>query len=252
MSIFKTYKEAVLANGSTKGVYINLMTGWFQLDISHPGSWVECNPVNYLESLESFLASGKRLVDGDLTTYLNGAVKSVENPKIMNTFADSQNQRYVLQAAADQVETPKKKEAFDAIDTTPRQVESLGNAGWNGEGLPPIGERFCVDDYDTVMLCKYSSEYVVVGEMTGEQYPEGVEVVIDLKQTPNRKFCKPESQAEREERERLEAAYDLYCASVNAIALPVMPYNVFITSTFQVASMLAIVDKTGYRKECKQ
>lgn len=273
MGIYKTYREAVVENGGTKGVYKTGSKGGGHPDyrgcfrIDEPAllgntTWVECNPADYLETLGSFLASGKRLVRGDLVIYLNGDVKPVENSKIMNLPVDSQEQRFVLQAAADQIATSEEKEGadnipnqitidainslnekesycstsdlFDAIDTTPQQVESLAKPEWkNGDSVV-----FGKDDRSGVYIAydAYNEGHVV--------YSGG-----DYFYVLSGDFSQPETPAKREKRERLEAAYDLYCASVNAIALPVMPYNVFITSTFQVASMLAIVDKTGYRKQ---
>lgn len=233
MGIYNTYKEAVLANGSTNGVYTD---GERFLTNGSEGAYYDtgpCNPAAFLETLESFLASGKRLVSGDLITYLNGAVKSVENPKIMNTLADSQNQRYVLQAAADQVETPEEKEAFDAIDTTPQQVESLGKPEWkNGDSVV-----FGKDDRSGVYIAydAYNEGHVI--------YSGG-----DYFYVLSGDFSKPDTPAEREERERLEAAYYLYCKC--GIQHETVSFEKFKDGDDCYPGVwLGIVDETGYRKD---
>lgn len=277
MSVFKTYKESVLANGSTKGVMFarNCLTGEeffrsrvdFDYELQCPNLdgafWLECNPADHLESLESFLTSGKRLASGDLITYLNGAVKSVENPKIMNTCADSQNQRYVLQAAADHVETPEEREEFDRlarehdneanqaremdIDTTPQQVESL-----SGSEKPNISEWQNGDEcvWGSGLLAK------IVGPMPSHPSRVVVEVKDALgahvKVARINDLQKPETPAEREQRERLEAGYDLYEDAQQAIGcIGYDDFDLFKKSEVQVKFWLAIVDKTGHRKESK-
>ena len=62
------------------------------------------------------------------------------------------------------------------------------------------------------------------------------------------KLSKPETEAERKERERLEAAYDLYCIYKNAIDMPKISFNSFICAEQKnMNAWLAIVDKTNYR-----
>lgn len=123
MGIYNTYKEAVLANGSTKGVMFarNCLTGEeffqsridFDYELQCPNLdgalWVECNPANYLETLESFLASGRRLKYGDLYVELHGVVAKVLSETDANTKSSRDHKRYILQAAADEHNDPIKE-----------------------------------------------------------------------------------------------------------------------------------------------
>ncbi len=60
---------------------------------------------------------------------------------------------------------------------------------------------------------------------------------------------KPETEAERVEGERLEAAYDLYLTHEDYIDNPVCSLSIFSESNEPKNKWLAIVDKTNYRKE---
>lgn len=284
--VFDTYKEAVISNGTTKCVYKNEITGEFcHLTQGCPIiniCWVECNPADHLESLESFLTSGNRLVSGDLITYLNGAVKSVENPKIMNTFADSQNQRYVLQAAADHVETPEEREEFDRlarehdneanqaremdIDTTPQQVESLSNPSeipdsseWDGEGLPPAGTECEFKEKSNAYseAYKHWSKCKILAYNKAKNPSDELQIIIRdnngdaaiIYSCDGPLFRKPETPAEREQRERLEAARELYLSANKAMqGTDIVNHYNFDQSE---CVWLALVDKTDYRKEAK-
>lgn len=59
---------------------------------------------------------------------------------------------------------------------------------------------------------------------------------------------KPETEAERDERERLEAAYDLYLTRHVSMPAP-YHYDEFLKNKRTLDGFLAIVDKTGYRKD---
>lgn len=245
MSVFKTYKEAVIANGSVKGIFTDGNRFYTDGTDLKYCNIKPCNPADYLETLADFLAGGKWLVDGDYFVTAGNNVVSVGQNSVSASLVNKpgktqDNHIYVVKAAAYEIETLEEKEAFDAIDTTPQQVESLAKAEWQPEVGEKVSTTYEVGEVKAIMMQAHSHvDYVV-------QFDDDWNIfTLD-------ELSKPETPAEREQRERLEAGYDLYCASVNAIALPVMPYNVFITSTFQVASMLAIVDKTGYRNESKK
>ena len=63
-------------------------------------------------------------------------------------------------------------------------------------------------------------------------------------------LSKPETEAERAERERLEAAYDLYCEFTNSNQEDATCMSMYGFKMSQVQrKWLAIVDKTNYRKE---
>ena len=59
---------------------------------------------------------------------------------------------------------------------------------------------------------------------------------------------RPESPEDKEERERMESAYDLYCEWCVAMGYPKFSFNEFKNSEKDRAGMLAVVDKTKYRK----
>ncbi|QGF20996.1 hypothetical protein PP409_gp05 [Vibrio phage Seahorse] len=138
-----------------------------------------------------------------------------------------------------QTELPQDREALDMIDTTSKQVENLANnsespnsSEWKngdecvirGESLIYIGESVeadihCVQEPGT---CLYRNAHISV-------------------------IKKPESPEEKVERERLEAAYDLYCEC--GVQYETLQFDTFKEECGDV--WLAIVDKTGYRKESK-
>ncbi|KDC46012.1 hypothetical protein, partial [Pseudoalteromonas fuliginea] len=123
-----------------------------------------------------------------------------------------------------------------------------GEIEWNGEGLPPVGAIYTVDpNHDVELLCKYSSKYVVVGEMLSKETYKGMEVVIDTMEQRNRVFRKPETPQQREDRERLEAAYDLYCHALDKKTT----FDSFCNFGPLKDIYTKIVDKTNYRKGVK-
>lgn len=64
------------------------------------------------------------------------------------------------------------------------------------------------------------------------------------------RFRKPETPEQKAERERLEAAYDLYLTRLS-ISDEYTPYayDEFLNEKNTKLGFLAIVDKTGYRKQ---
>ena len=70
----------------------------------------------------------------------------------------------------------------------------------------------------------------------------------ELKPFHTDKLKKPETQEQREERERLEAAYDLYCLRCDAIKWSAKySFDEFKEEDDAVNGWLAVVDKTNYR-----
>ena len=132
-------------------------------------------------------------------------------------------------------ETPEEKEALDAIE----QVE------WNGEGLPPVGVecevRFRTDGEWTdwfsngKLKAGYDSKLWFSHDFGDCVYP-----AHDVE------FRKAETPEAKQEREELEAAYDLYIdlAYVNGAT----SFDAFKTDEKLVNFWLRIVRKTGYRK----
>lgn len=156
-----------------------------------------------------------------------------------------------------QTETPPEREALDMIDTTSKQVESLANdselpngSEWDGEGLPPVGvECEClIDDSGFWRGCTviFSSELSVVVVKLNS----GSELAVNPFASS---FRKPESPKQKAERERLESAYELFSLKheVSYSNIDVMSISDFSSDSQLRDGYLAIVDKTGYRKESK-
>jgi len=267
---FDTYKEAVFANGGAKGVYTTGSNwgglpehrGLFRIGrppVSGDRAWVECNPADHLESLASFLASGKRLIRGDLFLGFSGEIVKVNTPGNANVRDERDCNRFILQATADNVETPEEREEFDRLArehdneanqaremvfiTTPQYInfsssEKPNRSDWkNGDAL----SYWCLvrkDWFDGVYVA-LDNGFHVVRDLANDEY----------KGVTTKRMRKPETPAEREERERLEAAYDL--------CITLYPNNHLSFDDFKGAGehiihpWLTIVDKTGYRKEDK-
>ncbi|AUR86930.1 hypothetical protein NVP1091O_27 [Vibrio phage 1.091.O._10N.286.52.B12] len=111
-------------------------------------------------------------------------------------------------------------------------------------GLPPVGETFTTNPgFDEELICKYSSKWVVVGEMINvPKKLKGMEVIIDIKAN-KREFRKPETPEQKLEREELEAAYDLYCDAVDKETL----FDSFCNFGPLKDIYLRIVRKTNYK-----
>lgn len=233
MGIYKTYKEAVIANGSVKGIFTDGKRFYTDGTDLKYCNIKPCNPADYLETLADFLAGGKRLVDGDYFVTAGNNVVSVGQKSVSAILVNKpgktqDNHIYVVKAAAYDIETLEEKEAFDAIDTTPNQVE------WkNGDDVV-----FGKDNRKGIYIAcdTYNVGHVV--------YSRG-----DYFYVRGGDFRKPETAEQREERERLEAAYDLYCEVENADGDEPYDFDFWRTMERKAEGYLAIVDKTGYRKD---
>lgn len=133
MDIYNSYAEAVIANGSTKGVCTTGehwyggfdYVGKFSFDkhdeklLMGSNKWVECNPADHVESMVDFYARGLKLVEGDQYVNQFGEVVTVSKTLVTlaNTPSEGDNKRFVLQAAADNedTETPEEREVFEAM-----------------------------------------------------------------------------------------------------------------------------------------
>lgn len=110
---------------------------------------------------------------------------------------------------------------------------------WNGEGLPPVGVECelcnCGSNWKMAKVLFMGTGLCVVDHGYGDQHYHLNSV----------KFRKPETPQQREERERLEAAYDLYCD----FTVQRKPLDWFRDKNPVLRDKwLSIVDKTGYRK----
>ena len=170
-----------------------------------------------------------------------------------------------IAAIAFNVETPEEKEAFDNIKVTKvddkqsvkvetEHQKEMAEFGWDGEGLPPVG-----------VVCIFSPkqpEIVKKHSVFGDAIERKVLVVFHDEDLAVAKWAgryesfrgsdfKPlESPEDKEERERLESAYDLYCHARSVLGHVGSTFENFQGNCmgFTKDEYLAIVDKTKYRK----
>lgn len=135
--------------------------------------------------------------------------------------------------------------------------------GWNGAGIftdhylkkmKPIPKPEVVE-WKNGDECRYNginwlfcgfhpvNGLAIVANNDEPSYHQVITVDVEL-------LSKPESPEEKEQRERLEAAYDLYCEAQKAVGnLTIVTYEKFASNeTVNLIFWLAIVDKTNYRK----
>lgn len=262
MAIYKTYREAVLANGSTKGVFTTRddwcggegLVGHFMIEdeLKSPevgrGGWKECDPADHLETLEDFRDSDKKLMPGDIVTLKPGGVLTLSESlmEVWSTQGDGDDKRFVLQAADDQVETPEEKEAFDAIDTTPNQVgplscsEKPNNSEWNGKGLPSVGVEF---DFSSNGF-SWESRVML--------FNDGITCLMAHRDhsanrwhykcdDPDLHFRKLETPEQREEREVIEQMYFDIGGDLNELGTELCDNDAL--------SVIEALYKAGYRKQ---
>lgn len=139
------------------------------------------------------------------------------------------------------IETPEEKEALDLIDTTPQQYESVASreVEWDGKGLPPVGCKIKTRHGVSEVLSTSSWD----GGVVTYSYDDGVSIGCAWN---NRSWVNIiETPQQREERERLEAAYDLYCHAIDLDT----PFDNFCNFGPLKDIYTKIVDKTGYKKE---
>lgn len=115
------------------------------------------------------------------------------------------------------IEAPEEPEAFDIMAQDNEQLQNYEmdeRVEWDGEGLPPVGE-VCELKYKHATnanwrKCKvfaYSNDY---GDAAAVWHLDGDTWYHHSINISEYEFRKPETQQQREERERLEAAFDLY------------------------------------------
>lgn len=162
----------------------------------------------------------------------------------MNKPKDRDKDRYTLRAKAlEQAE----------IDTTPQQVESLAGGEWDGEGLPPVGvecEFLSIGfnfEYEWCIFHGKTQDGGLIVEHKSKSNPEmSYCQPFDPKTT---KFRKPETPQQRQEREELEAAYELYCEFKGADEIKPCSFDSFKESKVTRKQWIAVVRKTKYRKQ---
>jgi hypothetical protein len=197
-----------------------------------------CNPADYCMTVERFLADGHKFVEGDVYLNIQGGIRVVNSNKdwidVLNGKSAMDNKRFILRAVALE-EKPSEK------------VE------WDGDGLPPVGVEceyaFIGGDYSEWFECKvlYAGRQCVFIRTKDQNLIKSFgceELSVEIKTT---KFRKPETKQQREDRERLEAAYDLYCYAIDKETT----FDSFCNFGPLKDIYIKIVDKTNYRKEMK-
>jgi hypothetical protein len=291
MKTYNTYQEAKIANPEMEVYKLKGGRGFASCDnagdfvrftdLSCDAE--KCNPANYCMTLADFLDAGHLLADGDvvLTTY--GSVGTMgENGYYCVNFnrrdRDDENV-HILRAATleekigttDDDRNELKPSCRVEFDNTPQQVESFGGADskakiasfeWGGLNrhfyLPSVGER-CVyfvanpNDYQENMKYHLMPMNCVARVGLSGQLCVLLSDDYSFVTVCNDAWIrKPETPQQREERERIEAAYDLYCEFTNTSSHDATCYSIEGFSKLQLAyKWLAIVDKTNYRKETK-
>lgn len=250
MKAHTTYQEAQIDNPKSE-IYIH--NGKFiagcnigpSVHTHEYRGFVKCNPSDYCMTLQSFFASGYKFVPGDAYLNISGAVLYVTPDALdeINTPVDSDYLRYVLRAEALEAleiptETPGEKKALDGV------VE------WNSEDLPPVGVKCCFTPDNNMWgfestnahygeVVKYEGEQFIF-LMDHDKYKIKSQNII-VSRTDKGEFSKPESPKDREYRERLEAAYDLF------LACGCVPGSFEVFKDKYSLVWLKIVDKTNYR-----
>lgn len=140
---------------------------------------------------------------------------------------------------------------IDAKEITLDQLDEwLGlesKVEWDGNGLPPVGVECevygALGESSAWNKCKvFAIELGVVFISNGRSWTS--------RPANEFKFRKPETPEQKAERERLEAAYDLYCCAQQNKTLELDSFDVFIRDMdMRAQAWLAIVDKTNYRKQ---
>lgn len=118
---------------------------------------------------------------------------------------------------------------------------------WDGKGLPPVGVECevygALGVYSEWHKCEvFAIKHGLVFISDGDSWTQ--------RPISEFKFRPVETPEQKAERERLEAAYDLYCHAQHAVdVIGYDSFGVFKSDKVQVKFWLSIVDKTGYRKQ---
>lgn len=250
MTTYNTYQEAKIAmplaciiEDTDSGLFFGMPT---REGTTLAGGSRFAEPQYYCISMLTFSELGHKLVDGDVYQNEDGRVFTVGRlgyeARYCNLLSSYclPSKVFILRAAA--------LENQMNIDNLATQTPEEKEVEWVN-GLPPIGVEcdavFIEHEhkgYGEFLVLGYHDNYVWM-EYTGElsnklkHYTAKVDMV---------KFRKPETEAERVERERLEAAEDLYITYMSKWEFA---QDWRALDEINKSAFLAIVDKTNYRKE---
>lgn len=131
--------------------------------------------------------------------------------------------------------------------------EIPNSSEWDGAGLPPVGTICEIlepnDDWFEVEIAAYCKDSAGDDVVFYRNYnSQTSEKDYDWCYAVSVKFRKPETPEQREDLDRLEASYDLYCLRCDAIEWKTKySFDEFKEEDDAVNGWLAVVDKTNYR-----
>ncbi|AUR87914.1 hypothetical protein NVP1105O_71 [Vibrio phage 1.105.O._10N.286.49.B4] len=240
MTTYNTYQEAKIANNPSaiykldNGEFVT--GGWIEYRNYGKHTFELCDPADYCMSMLMFYEIGLELIDGDMYQNERGIVCTVGDLGFEEQYCNNleghadPSKVYILKSLALKdipTETPEEKEVLDGID-------SAGEVEWKSGDIAILyGDQVLVIAYHpnhpVVVVETNDNEYLNVG-------------ISDL--------SKPETPQQRKDRERLEAAYDLFvCAADDGVAVNPNLKDWKSKYPSVVKMWLRVVDKTNYRKE---
>ncbi len=201
---------------------------------------VETQTPEEKEALDSIVS--KITQDNSLVGGLASAMSNVRN-------AIKGNQGAVA------TEHPEEMSALISLNRMNESVEDFldglkGENEWSGEGLPPVGVWFEISAnmantvWNKCRVVHYHNNLAWLDFECNE--------IMNMIKNLNNNVIRPtETPQQREDRERLEAAYDLYWVwmmDYNTLPEQVKTMEDFTDDTEEVKDWLRVVDKTNYRK----
>ena len=143
------------------------------------------------------------------------------------------------------IEIPQEENRMniDKVETQTEHQEEM--SAFSGEVDWKNGDECAFDDRAGIFIGLSKNKRLAIVEIDNEAINHDIDLV---------KVCdlsKPKTPQQREDRERLEAAYDLYVTHEGYIDNPVCSISIFSESNEPKNKWLAIVDKTNYRKGVK-
>ncbi|CAM0032284.1 hypothetical protein VPHK122_0087 [Vibrio phage K122] len=264
MTTYNTYQEAKIANPECD-IYATKISMGGRVEVfgvyviigNITSNYHICDPSKYCMTVERFLADGYRFVKGDIYLNSNGRTLGVVNiPDYNNERSTIDCDLYILRAAALEnipTETPEEKEVLDGI-------ESSGEVEWKNGDKPKSGQDVFIAKMNTLSGVEskryFIHQYWCNSNHQNQLLDLGILFTDSDSATSKTKSLlgiaeeAPETPQQRKDRERLEAAYDLYEEAQHAIGcIGYDDFDFFKKSDIQVKFWLAIVDKTNYRKE---
>ena len=239
MTTYNTYQEAKIENPNKEIIRFDKQDEFKAVSddelSAYLTTWTKCDPADHCMTVERFLADGHKFVKGDAVLDV-GDVCLIESGFDLGAYNDpydGDSKIFILRAAALEnipTETPEEKEVLDGI-------ESAGEVEWkNGDDVDAYGKP-----YKYVGLDPFN-ENLCICLANQDDDPQCFSIDI---------LKKPETPQQRKDRERLEAAYDLYVHIQSVREKLSCKFDWFFSPGMEETRLrfLAIVDKTNYRKE---